>query len=223
MSQPPCHPLPNPKKTRGPASPQNGGPGDSSRPRVTGQLRLSPPAPLRLVAINRNPPPAVPSQRQLYRKATVSRPRPLRPPLHPFSVPKPKENPTPSMIKPPPFAPTPPPFPSFPIISIFPAFMRPNHCPTRLRVFGLFSFLTIDFPNVARISSSPPHAPKYFQTRMLPKKKLVRNCRIKHKLDRDATDRPLLARSQDCGLWGVWKRPHLLFSPGTWITRATVE
>ncbi|KAK1459058.1 hypothetical protein CMEL01_02057 [Colletotrichum melonis] len=41
------------------------------------------------------------------------------------------------MIKPP-FAPTPPPFLFF--FSIFPVFMRPNHCPTtRLRVCVLSS------------------------------------------------------------------------------------
>ncbi|KAK1463563.1 hypothetical protein CCUS01_08250 [Colletotrichum cuscutae] len=68
------------------------------------------------------------------------------------------------MIKPP-FAPTPPPFLFFLHLSRLHATQSlPNNAPQSLCTF----FLTMDFPNVVRISSSPPHSPEYSQTRMLP-------------------------------------------------------
>ncbi|KAK1506213.1 hypothetical protein CTAM01_03548 [Colletotrichum tamarilloi] len=70
------------------------------------------------------------------------------------------------MIKPP-FAPTPPPFLFFllHLSRLHATQSLPNNPPQNLCTF----FLTMDFPNVARISSSPPHSPEYSQTRMLPK------------------------------------------------------
>ncbi|KAI3536595.1 hypothetical protein CSPX01_10679 [Colletotrichum filicis] len=65
------------------------------------------------------------------------------------------------------FAPTPPPFLFFllHLSRLHATQSLPNNPPQSLCTF----FLTMDFPNVARISSSPPHSPEYSQTRMLPK------------------------------------------------------
>ncbi|KAK1459057.1 hypothetical protein CMEL01_02056 [Colletotrichum melonis] len=61
LSQPPCHPTPEPKKTRGPASPPKRWAGALIPPPGHRPTPNSfPPLPWGLVAINRNPPPAVP-------------------------------------------------------------------------------------------------------------------------------------------------------------------